>query len=46
MDEPPHQRPDGHDDEAARDALDQSVRPLLGLSAGTLAAIFVCSRSG
>jgi CrcB protein len=41
MDERPHQTPDGNDEEGARDRLNQPVLPLLGLSAGTLAAIFV-----
>ena len=47
---PPHEQPDGHDafaaahellnEEGERDLLDEPVLPLLGLSAGTLAAIF------
>ena len=47
---PPHETPDGHDAFAAahellnengeRDLLDEPVLPLLGLSGGTLAAIF------
>jgi CrcB protein len=51
MDTPlPHARPDGHerlsapyellDEEGERDLLDEPVLPLLGLSAGSLAAIF------
>jgi CrcB protein len=48
---PPHEMPDGHDafaadherlnEEGEKDLLDEPVLPLLGLSAGTLAAIFV-----
>ena len=48
---PPHESPDRHDpssaptelraDDAGRDLLDEPVLPLLGLSAGTLAAVFV-----
>ena len=48
---PPHDTPDGHDassaahellaGEAERDLLDEPVLPLLGLSAGTLAAVFL-----
>lgn len=51
MDERPHQTPEGHDESARRpegqneegasDRLEQPVLPVLGLSAGTLAAIFV-----
>jgi CrcB protein len=49
--QPPHETPDGHDafsaahelldQEGERDLLDEPVLPLLGLSAGTLAAVFV-----
>lgn len=51
MDMRPHERPDGHDafsaaheqlnEEGERDLLDEPVLPLLGLSAGTLAAVFI-----
>ena len=47
---PPHETPDGHDafsaahellnEEGERDLLDEPVLPLLGLSGGTLAAVF------
>jgi CrcB protein len=47
---PPHETPDGHDassaahellnQEGERDLLDEPVLPLLGLSGGTLAAVF------
>jgi CrcB protein len=47
---PPHESPDGHDafaaahellnEEGERDLLDEPVLPILGLSTGTLAAIF------
>jgi CrcB protein len=47
---PPHESPDDHDafaaaherlnEEGDRDLLDEPVLPLLGLSAGTLAAVF------
>ncbi len=50
MDTTPHETPDGHDtysaihellnEEEERDLLDEPVLPLLGLSVGTLAAIF------
>ncbi|HUE07500.1 MAG TPA: CrcB family protein [Acidimicrobiales bacterium] len=48
---PPHESPDTHDafaavhellnEEGERDLLDEPVLPLLGLSAGTLAAVFL-----
>jgi CrcB protein len=51
MGPPPHERPDGHDafaeahehlnDEGEADLLDEPVLPLLSLSTGTLAAIFL-----
>src|SRR5579862_5407823 len=52
MDTPlPHETPDGHerisaayelvDEEDERDLLDEPVLPLLGLSAGTLTAVFL-----
>jgi len=56
MGAPPHERADEHDAfseahehlnvEGEKDLLDEPVLPLLGLSAGTLAAVFVGSALG